>query len=132
MYSNVAGKLEEDIRLPYKPIAKKAVCCSTDYIFVTSRDPIAVQVHHSRTGLHIQTLSHQQLGVRQNSYIHANQCNHDGTVLQLAIGDGLAVRSLHTYKVRCTFIISRTTHSFIVRLLLVRVNETSLLPPIMC
>ena len=87
--------------LPYAPLH---VCCSADYIFVYEHGPRAVHVH-SWTGLHIQTLSHQQLGVKEIKRISAIGCSNDGTVLQLATDD-----TLHACKVRCTFISPYTMH----------------------
>ena len=107
-----AGKHDKHVSLAYiRP--ESTVCCSAGYLFVAEHTP---SVHlYSLTGVHIQTLSYQQLDLGENDCIHAIQCNHDGTVLQLAIGDRSAVRSLHAYKVRCTFILSHTIHGYIVR-----------------
>ena len=87
------------------------VCNSADYIFVVSSNnnsPPEVYLF-SQTGIHIQILSTQQLGVKKDDLIHAIKCNHDGTVLQLAIGDSNSVHSLLAYKVRYTFMLSFTS-----------------------
>ena len=104
--SNVAGKHEERFSRPNTAKHWTAVCCSSHYIFVADRHCVHV---YSWTGRCIQTLSQQQLGIGKNDTMHAIQCNHDGTVLQLAKGDRRCVRSLHAYKVRPTFMSSYTT-----------------------
>ena len=107
MFSNVTGKHEKHVSLPYRPYD---VCCSADYIFVAEMSSPAVHVY-SWTGLLIQTLPHKQLGVRENHEIYAIQCSNDGSVLQLAIGGAVYVRSVRAYKVSCTLMLY-TTHSF--------------------
>ena len=87
IYFDIVGKHEHSVPLTYTPWSgKSAVCCNADYIFVAE---YYGNVHvHTWTGLYIQKLS------LQGHYIHAIQCCHDGTVLQLAGGT-----HLHAYKV---------------------------------
>ena len=109
MYYNVAGKHEKHVSLPSKA---GLVCCSADYIFSSSQyGNLAVHVYSWR-GVLIQTLSHQQLGIRKDHSISAIQCNKDGTVLQLAIVTR-GGRTLRAYKVRCSLMLSYTMYGFI-------------------
>ena len=109
--SNVAGKHKRQVKLHYDHSHGvrdycHCVCCSADYIFVGSHFPAVVHVC-SWTGIHIQTLSQNQLGFDEDhSWIHAIQCNHDGTTLHLATGssDEVLKLSLQSYKVRWTFL----------------------------
>ena len=95
----ISGKHEHYVRLLYEVSKRNAVCCSADYIFVNDGS-----VHvYSWTGLDIQTLSPQLLGVKGR--INAIQCTHDGNILQLASGDTNDVCSLHAYKVSCSFLV---------------------------
>ena len=115
MYWNVAGA--KILKGPYISTRYSDVCCCPDYIFLAEKYDASVQVY-SWTIHHIQTLSDQQLGIEKEDKIRAIQCNHDGTVLQLVIGDHIRVHSLHAYKVRSPFTLSYTTHGFIIRSLL--------------
>ena len=108
----IAGKHEHHVGLSYKPSERNSVCCTSDYIFVAvsaSYTPengwrhAAVNVH-SWTGLHLSTLSQQQLGVWKRS-IDTIQSSRDGELLHLAIGTVVNVCSLHTYKVSCIFLV---------------------------
>ena len=110
MYSNVAGKHVKHVSLPYEA---DLVCCSADYVFSSYRygNP-AVHVYSWR-GVLIQTLSPQQLGIRRDHKIRVIQCNKDGTVLQLVTRGGRGLHTLRAYKVRCSLMLSYTTHGFI-------------------
>ena len=94
MFSNVAGEQEKTFEVAYSLIDHGDVCCCPDYIFLAHYAGVSVHVY-SWTGYHIQTLSHQQLGIWADDMIRAIQCNHDGTVLQLATGADHGVYSLH-------------------------------------
>ena len=113
MYCNVAGEHEKTFQLDLVLVGGHEVSCCPDYIFVTIIYPVSMDVY-SWAGCHIQTLSDEQLDIGKDDMIHEIQCNHDGTVLQLVIGDRDRVHSLHAYKVRFSFLLSSITHGFII------------------
>ena len=115
--TRTAGEQENEFGVDY---VAHAVCCSPDSIFVAERWGVDV---HSWTGHHITRLHGQQLGITRD--IWAIQCNHDGTVLQVAGLDRSGVSSLHTYKVSSTFMLSYTLHGFIIRSLLSENKENN-------
>ena len=102
-------------------VGARPVCCSPDCIFVAHEREVDV---HSWTGHRITELSLEQLGITRD--ICAIQCNHDGTVLQLAGRDYDEVFSLHTYKVSSTFMLSYTSHGFIIHPLLSEGKENNI------
>ena len=127
MYWNVAGEHEKTFEVAYTFIGLGNVCCCPDYILLADIYHASVYVY-SWTGHRIQTLSRRQLGIGKEDEILAIQCNHDGTVLQLVIGDRYAygVHSLHAYKVRSPFMLSYTTYGCIIRSLLSEGKENNI------
>ena len=110
IYFDIVGKHERSVRLTYTPEVSDAVCCNADYIFVSDDYDGNVRVY-TWTGLYIQKLS------VPGDHIHAIQCCHDGTVLQLATYES-RVTHLRAYKVSyismtfCTHTLSYYTGQF--------------------
>ena len=105
MYWIIAGEHEKTFSLGHATRGGHDVCCSCspDYIFVSNISFASVEIY-SWTGHHIKTLSEQQLDIGKEYHIRDIQCNHNGTVLQLVIGGGHGVHSLHAHKVRSTML----------------------------
>ena len=97
MFCIVAGRHIEHISLNFSPVFENGVSCTTNRIFVATLFPAGINIYTWK-GVHIQTLSHQDLGLERSNTINALQCTTNGALLHLAVGK-LVCRSLHAYRV---------------------------------
>ena len=93
---------EHHVELTYDPIHFHALACSCDHIFVVDSAPGGGVQVHTWSGQHIQNLSCQQLGLKEEDWIFAVHCDDRKVVtLELAVGDygSQTVHSLRRYTV---------------------------------
>ena len=89
----------EHISLSFMPSIHNGLCCTTNRIFVACFQSPDIYIYTWK-GVHIETISHQDLGLEEKDIIHAVQCNINGTLLHQAVGkDDKSVNSLHTYRI---------------------------------
>ena len=99
MFCFVAGRHIEHVSLNFCPSLQNGVCSTTNRIFVASFYPSDICIYTWK-GVHIQTLSRQDLGLERGDIIKALQCTTNEALLHLAVGkDAISVNSLHAYRV---------------------------------
>ena len=97
------------IKLPYLPALRHAVMCNNHAILVAARYPAALHIH-SWSGQHLQTLTHQQLGIQEDDEIWAAAYNDRRQTLQLATGDRYSGRVDRLYSCSVSHSTSPYTH----------------------
>ena len=94
-----AGRYIEHLSLNFCPLLQNGVCCTANRIFVAGCYPSDIYIYTWK-GVHIQTLSHQDLGLETSDTMKALQCSTNGTLLHLAVDKNTSsVNSLHAYRV---------------------------------
>ena len=95
---NAAGEHVQRVVLPYRAQRRNAICCTKDYIYVAGQLPTAIRIH-TWSGRFLQTVSHQELNIDEDAWIHAVNCDVAGNTLMLAAGSWGNTKTLHAYRV---------------------------------
>ena len=95
----LAGEYIGILHLPFRPSDQSAVACSQTSIFVTEYQ--SATIHEvSWEGKELGLLTQTQLQLREDEWVLATRCVHEGAVLVYAAGDNWEVTSLSAFKVR--------------------------------